>query len=313
MMSTVDDTSDASNNKSVIILAQVQVTFTISENPSAASDKNKTATIFAQKEECQPINLDLVFINNKSTVDLFTYPDHVQNIHPAKHPICILCNKGMLATTEEANFGDTPVYYGSCAIANVLSMYHLDQKLWITYDSSDCGGIFQTHTKKGIVEFKPTKKGLHALNLKDNPDTAYLLVNNAELLLPMPDNSPAHQIYVNIVCDNYKGYSHNQMEQAMTAQRLMNMVATPSACDFQGLVCLNLLKDCPVTNDDIKTAHTIFGPDLATIRGKTVWRKPTRVITDYGYPTGAYGMVQAWVGQKHLKCDILKTFFDVRN
>jgi hypothetical protein len=67
----------------------------------------------------------------------------------------------------------------------------------------------------------------------------------------------------------------------MTARRLMGMVATPSACDFQGLVCLKLLTDCHVTNDGIKTAHAIFGPNLAFIRGKMVWCKPTRVINDY--------------------------------
>jgi hypothetical protein len=61
----------------------------------------------------------------------------------------------------------------------------------------------------------------------------------------------------------------------------MGMVATLSACDFQGLVCLNLLKDCPVTNEDIDNAHDIFGPNLASIRGKTVWRKPTRFVTNY--------------------------------
>ena len=29
------------------------------------------------------------------------------------------------------------------------------------------------------------------------------------------------------------------------------------------------------------TPHTIFGPDLASIRGKTVRRKPTHVLTNY--------------------------------
>jgi hypothetical protein len=50
----------------------------------------------------------------------------------------------------------------------------------------------------------------------------------------------------------------------------MGMVATPSPRSFEGMVRLNMLKDCPVTNDDIKNANTIFGTDLATIRGKTV-------------------------------------------
>ena len=61
----------------------------------------------------------------------------------------------------------------------------------------------------------------------------------------------------------------------------MGMVASPSEQDFQAMVCLNMLKDCPVTNDDIINAHNICGPDLASIKGKTVCRKPEHVPTDY--------------------------------
>jgi hypothetical protein len=32
------------------------------------------------------------------------------------------------------------------------------------------------HTSGGLVEFKPTSKGLHALDLHDNPNAAHLLV-----------------------------------------------------------------------------------------------------------------------------------------
>jgi hypothetical protein len=47
------------------------------------------------------------------------------------------------------------------------------------------------------------------------------------------------------------------------------------------LVHLNMIPDCPITTENIKHADTLFGPDLATIRGKTVQRKLTRVVTDY--------------------------------
>ncbi len=67
----------------------------------------------------------------------------------------------------------------------------------------------------------------------------------------------------------------------MCAHRLMGMVASPSICNFQAMVHLNMLKDCPVTNNDICNAHDIYGPDLPSIRGKMVRRKPEQVITDY--------------------------------
>jgi hypothetical protein len=61
----------------------------------------------------------------------------------------------------------------------------------------------------------------------------------------------------------------------------MQMVALPSKRALQSMVRLNMLQNCPITNDDIKNANTIWGSDIATIRGKTTRRKPDRVETDY--------------------------------
>ncbi len=46
-------------------------------------------------------------------------------------------------------------------------------------------------------------------------------------------------------------------------------------------VPLSMLQNCPITNDDIKNVHDIFGSDISHIRGKTMCRKPDRVDTDY--------------------------------
>jgi hypothetical protein len=59
------------------------------------------------------------------------------------------------------------------------------------------------------------------------------------------------------------------------------MTAIPTERAFQSMVCLNQLKDCFVTCNDIKVAHAIFGPDLANIRGGTVQRNPECVDTNY--------------------------------
>jgi hypothetical protein len=60
----------------------------------------------------------------------------------------------------------------------------------------------------------------------------------------------------------------------------MGMIGAPTEREFQGLVRLNLLKDCPVTHTDIVNAHKIFGPDLANIRGKMIRRQPEHVNTE---------------------------------
>ena len=85
----------------------------------------------------------------------------------------------------------------------------------------------------------------------------------------MPRVTP-NKPHVTTVRTNFEGFSRKQVEGAMAARCLMGMVATPSPRDFEGMVRLNMLKDCPITNDDITNASKIFGTDLATIRGKTV-------------------------------------------
>jgi hypothetical protein len=219
-------------------------------------------------------------LDSQSTIDLFTNPALVNNIRPAKTPINVHCNNGSMTTTEEADFGDTPVYFNSHGIANVLSLHRLGQKFRVTYDSTDRGGVFQVHTPNGLVEFVPTPKGLHALDLQQHPEAAYLLVNDAELHYP---KAPNPQPPVMTVRSNYDGFSHKQIGNATTACRLMGMVASPSCRDFEGLVRYNMLKlkDCPITLTDVKNANKIFGPVLAAIRGKTVRCKPARVVTNY--------------------------------
>jgi hypothetical protein len=126
-MARVDDASDASDEESVIILAQFNEAVLVQDDSAA---------------ESRPLNSDLVLLDSQSTVDLFSNPNHVTNICPVNTPICVHCNKGILATNEEAYFGNTLVYFDSCGIVNVLSLYCLGQKFQVTYDSLDRGSVF---------------------------------------------------------------------------------------------------------------------------------------------------------------------------
>ncbi len=59
------------------------------------------------------------------------------------------------------------------------------------------------------------------------------------------------------------------------------MTGNPSEKDYKGMVSGNLIKNCPITTTDISKACVMFGPDLASIRGKTVQRAPAPVVADY--------------------------------
>ncbi len=42
-----------------------------------------------------------------------------------------------------------------------------------------------------------------------------------------------------------------------------------------------MIRNRPITSDDNTNVHAIFEPDLASIRGETVWQTPTPVVADY--------------------------------
>jgi uncharacterized protein YbaR (Trm112 family) len=55
------------------------------------------------------------------------------------------------------------------------------------------------------------------------------------------------------------------------------MIGRPSDRNFIHLVENNLLKDCPITRQDITAANDIFGPNLGSLKGKTVCRSERHV------------------------------------
>ena len=68
---------------------------------------------------------------------------------------------------------------------------------------------------------------------------------------------------------NMNDYTKRQVKEEKHAQRVYSMVGRPSLKDFQKMISNNLLHDCPVTVEAINNTETIFGPDMAALKGKT--------------------------------------------
>jgi hypothetical protein len=62
-----------------------------------------------------------LLIDSQSTTNLFSDPEHVNNVHPAVQPINVHCNKSVMTTSTVADFGSNEVYLNKDGIANILS------------------------------------------------------------------------------------------------------------------------------------------------------------------------------------------------
>jgi len=47
------------------------------------------------------------------------------------------------------------------------------------------------------------------------------------------------------------------------------------------MVSSNMIENCPISTSDVSNARAIFGPDLPSVRGKTVRRTPAPVVAEY--------------------------------
>ena len=150
-------------------------------------DLDKGENIFVQNGTRGGVNRTYVLLNNQSTVNQIANPSLLANIRKTKNPITVHCNNGLSYTNLEGDLGGMTVYHNPYRIANVLSLESTKVKHRVTYDSWDRDGVFKVHTKEGIVEFKPSEKGLHYHDTSEDG-------SNFECML------------VNTVRDNFEGH-----------------------------------------------------------------------------------------------------------
>ena len=91
----------------------------------------------------------------------------------------------------------------------------------------------------------PCDKGLHYLDLKEG--------RNAKILCTQ---------VVSTVQRNFEGYNRREVE-AIKERKLQRMIGGLARADYKGMVCKKLIDDCPIHINDLKSAHNIFGPNLA--------------------------------------------------
>jgi hypothetical protein len=130
----------------------------------------------------------------------------------------------------------------------------------VSYDGEDFIVHRASHGYPDMV-FKPHPTGLHVLDIND-------------------PRSHASYAFVETVADNMQLFTKRQIAGGNLARDLQAGLAYPSDGDLKWITQANMLKDSPVGPQDVDVALKIYGPSVASLKGKTVRKTPEVVRQD---------------------------------
>jgi hypothetical protein len=202
-----------------------------------------------------PIPNTWVLLDSESTVSVFNNATLLRNIRLSPTSVTVHTNGGTQMSSyigDIPNFG--PVWYNPQSLANILSLAAVRKICRVTMDSA-IAPSFHVHKIDGTTMiFTEFSSGLYyhdtaKTHNTNSTNTAYTLLNT--------------------VAGNKTLFTRREIEGADKARKLYQQLGRPSESFFQKILSQRMIINCPVTADDAKRALVIYGPDLATLKGKT--------------------------------------------
>jgi hypothetical protein len=211
-----------------------------------------------------------ILLHSQLTVSMSNNRHLLSDIRTSPRTLRVHTNSGAQLLTQMGhmkNFGH--VWFNPNSLANILSMAKVRKVCRITMDTS-VEPAMSVHRRDGsIMKFNEYKSGLYYF------DTA----------APTTPNSTSFDVnvysFLHTVEQNKQAYTRREIEGADRARELYKKIRRPSGKEFTDILQNNnLIRKCPVTRDDAKRALQIYGPDVATLQGKTV-KKQNSGIPNY--------------------------------
>ena len=70
-----------------------------------------------------------------------------------------------------------------------------------------------------------------------------------------------------------EGYTQREVERAIRARRLYHALTAPDLRELKSFLRQNIMRNCPVTTEDVALAEAMFGKDIPTLKGKSTKTK----------------------------------------
>jgi len=188
---------------------------------------------------------------------MFSNPKLLTNIRDAKRSLTLYCNACKAVITKKGDLnGYGTVWFSPEGIANIPSLGNVKKKHRVTYNSTLNEGFLVFKADGTAWSFRPSKKGLFFSDVK---------------------NEVAHT-FINTVDNNKTKYTIKEYSDAVHAHSLQNIIGRPNTQDYIRYVEWNMIPNCPINKADILHAEDIFGANIGSLQGKTVWKKSSRIV-----------------------------------
>jgi Reverse transcriptase (RNA-dependent DNA polymerase) len=195
-----------------------------------------------------------ILLDSQSTISVFKNCDMLTNIRPSDHVLRAVTNGGF---QDSRLVGDFPnlgeVWFNPASIANILSLSHVRRVCRVTMDTSLDSSLIVHRVDGSQMVFREHPCGLFVFDPSINDSNA--AVSNYTML--------------STVRDNKKMFTPRDVVNADAARRLYRLLGRLSDAEFLKLLGNGSLLNCPVTVADAQRANAIYGPDVASLKGKT--------------------------------------------
>ena len=200
-----------------------------------------------------------IMLYNQSAVNILINPYLLCNIYPAADPVDVHSSGGTNHCDTKGtlpDFGDVLIFYN--VINKILYFVLVPENYGVSYDNAV--DIFTIHTKKKVIHFHCSQHGIYYHDCTPRKHTTFM---------------------VHTVKGNTEGFTNLQVSDTKQAQQVYNTAGCTSPSKFRCMVCGNTIRFSPTTISAIYNTITNFGSDVVSTRGKTAWRTPNPVVSEY--------------------------------